>query len=407
MHASLPDLKARALARIDALSAELTTLALDIHEHPELAFEEYRSSEVLTGFLARHGLDAKQGVGGLPTAFLASHGNGQAPRVAVLAEYDALPGVGHGCGHNLICAAAVGAGLAVTGAVDDLPGSLLVIGTPAEEGGGGKILLARAGLFDGVDAAMMFHPSGRNLVNRASLAMTRVKVEFHGKAAHAASAPDLGVNALEAMIQTFVSVHGLRQHLRRDAVMHGVITDGGKVANIVPAYSSAEFSVRANDFQYRDALIDRLRQCVEAAALTTGCQGVVTAGMGYDNMVPNRAVAAACQANLEALGLEVQRPRAGERMGSTDMGDISHLLPAIHPYLAIATEGVPGHSTDFAAAARGELAVAAMLNAARAMAMTCLDLFFDPDLLNTAKAEFQEALAAGRVRGSLVNGASF
>jgi amidohydrolase len=404
MHASLDDLKARARARIDALAPDLTALALDIHEHPELAFEEHRSAEVLTAFLTRHGLDTTLGVGGLPTAFLARHGDGPVPKLAILAEYDALPGVGHACGHNLICTAAVGAGLAVASAADELAGSLLVIGTPAEEGGGGKILLARAGVFDGVDAAMMFHPSGRNIVDRGSLAMTRVMVEFHGKAAHAAAAPDLGINALEAMIQTFVSVNGLRQHLRRDAVMHGVITDGGKVANIVPAYSSAEFSVRANDFEYRDALIERLSQCVEAAALTTGCRGLVTRGMGYDNMVPNKAVAAACRANMEALGLEVKRARSSERMGSTDMGDISQLLPAIHPYLSIATEGVPGHSIEFAAAARGQAGLEAMLNAARAMAMTCLDLFFQPGLLAAARSEFDAARAEGRVRGSLANG---
>jgi metal-dependent amidase/aminoacylase/carboxypeptidase family protein len=250
----------------------------------------------------------------------------------------------------------------------------------------------------------MFHPSGRNIVNRGSLAMTRVKVEFHGKAAHAASAPDLGVNALEAMIQVFVSVNGLRQHLRRDAVMHGVITDGGKVANIVPAYTSAEFSVRANDFEYRDQLIERLRQCVQAAALSTGCQGVVTPGMGYDNIVPNQALGEAFKENLAQLGVDAQAPRPGERMGSTDMGDISQVVPAIHPYLAIATESVPGHSIEFAAAARSEAGLKAMLNAAKAMALTCLDLFYRPQLVERARAEFQENLAAGRVRGRLAEG---
>ena len=404
MEAPLSELKARAIERVDALAAELTGLALDIHEHPELAFQEYRSATALAELLGRHGLEAKLGAGGLETAFQAEHGDGRGPTVAVLAEYDALPGVGHGCGHNLICTAAVGAGLAVAASAAEMPGRLLVIGTPAEEGGGGKIILARAGLFEGVDAAMMFHPSGRNMVNRGSLAMTRVKVEFHGKAAHAASAPDLGVNALEAMIQTFVSVNGLRQHLRRDAVMHGVITDGGKVANIVPAYTSAEFSVRANDFEYRDQLIERLRNCVEAAALSTGCQGVVAPGMGYDNMVPNQALAEVFKENLVQLGVDVQAPRPGERMGSTDMGDISQLLPAIHPYLAIASESVPGHSIDFAAAARSETGLQAMLTAAKAIALTCLDLFYRPELVERARQEFQARLAAGRVRGRLAAG---
>src|ERR687888_2478935 len=244
MNMPLADLKARAIARIDEQSDHLAELALDIHANPELAFNEHRSAGLLIEALRSDGFDVSAGTGGLETAFRAEYGGADQPRVAALAEYDALPGIGHACGHNLICIAAVGAGLGVHAAAPDLPGRLLVLGTPAEEGGGGKVLLARAGVFDEVDVAMMFHPANKTIVSRPSKAMVRVKVEFHGKAAHASSAPDLGINALEAMIQTFVGINGLRQHLRKDGVMHGVITDGGKAANVIPAYTAAQFSVR-------------------------------------------------------------------------------------------------------------------------------------------------------------------
>jgi metal-dependent amidase/aminoacylase/carboxypeptidase family protein len=231
--------------------------------------------------------------------------------------------------------------------------------------------------------------------------MVRVKVEFFGKAAHASAAPDLGINALEAMVQLFVLINGLRQHLRKDAVLHGIITDGGKAANVIPDYTAAQFSVRGGDYRYRDEVLDKLRQCAEAAALATGCRAVVTPGMGYDNMVSNQAMAAAFAENLARLGVEANDASDTNRMGSTDMGDVSQMMPAIHPYLAIAPETVGGHTVEFAAAAGTPVGHAAMLNAAKAMAMTCLDLFYRPELLTQVRAEFQQQLAAGAVRGKV------
>lgn len=401
MSTNLEALKQKAVAKIDELAGELTGLADDIHANPELGFAEHRSSRLLVEALKRHGFDVSTGTGGLETAFQAEHRGGARPTIAVLAEYDALPEVGHACGHNLICTAALGAGLGIRYAAGDLPGRLLVMGTPAEEGGGGKVLMARARAFEGVEAAMMFHPSSKTVVSRASKAMVRVKVEFFGKAAHASAAPDMGINALEAMIQLFVSVNGLRQHLRKDAVIHGVITDGGKAANVIPAYTSAQFSVRGSDFRYRDEVLERLRKCAEAAALATGCRTEVTPGMGYDNVVANEPMAAAFAENLAAIGVQAEEAPSADRIGSTDMGDISQLIPAIHPYLAIADESVGGHTLEFARAAGSDAGRAAMLNAAKAMAMTCLDLFYRPGLLNEAKAEFQRRLAAGEVRGAV------
>jgi amidohydrolase len=395
----LHDLKAQAIAHVDRVSAELRELALDIHAHPELGFQEHRASTRLAETLANHGFATSKGTGGLETAFSAEHGDGRGPTIAILAEYDALPGVGHGCGHNLICTAAIGAGLAVRAAAPELPGKLMVVGTPAEEGGGGKVLLARAGVFEGVDAAMMFHPATRNIVSRGSKAMVRVKVEFFGKSAHASSAPDLGISALEAMVQLFVLTNGLRQHMRRDGVLHGIISDGGKAANVIPEYTSAEFSVRGNDYRYRDELVEKLTACANAAALATGCRAQVTPGMSYDNIVPNRALVEAFERNLEQLGISYVQPRPNERMGSTDMGDISQLMPAIHPYLAIADESVGGHSHDMARAAATDSGLAAMLNAAKALALTALDLLYEPSLVEQAKTEFNRQLEAGVVRG--------
>jgi metal-dependent amidase/aminoacylase/carboxypeptidase family protein len=231
--------------------------------------------------------------------------------------------------------------------------------------------------------------------------MVRVKVEFFGKSAHASAAPDMGINALEAMIQLFVNINGIRQHLRKDAVIHGVITDGGRAANVIPAYTSAQFSVRGSDYRYRDEVLERLRRCAEAAAISTGCRAEVTPGMGYDNVVSNQALAGAFERNLHQLGLETEGAPASDRIGSTDMGDVSQMMPAIHPYLSIAPETVGGHTVEFAEAAGSPRGHAAMINAAKALAMTCLDLFYERELLAAAKAEFQERLAAGEVRGGV------
>ncbi|MCC7105802.1 MAG: M20 family metallopeptidase [Chloroflexi bacterium] len=399
MNDSLVTLKRRATARIDELRPLLEAISLDIHANPELGFKEHRSSRILVNALREGGLTVETGTGGLETAFRAEHRGAPGPTIAVLAEYDALPGIGHACGHNLICTAALGAGLAVASVAPDLPGCMVVLGTPAEEGGGGKVLLARAGAFDDVDAAMMFHAASKNLTTRGSLAMTRVTIEFHGKAAHAAAALDQGVNALEALIQTFVAINGLRQHLRRDAVVHGIITDGGKAANVVPDYAAAAFSVRARDSRYRDELVEKVRGCVQAAGLSTGARGVVTVGMGYDDIVPNPTMADLFARNLERIGLTVETPGPNERMGSTDMGDVSQIIPGIHPYLAITDASIVGHTVEFEASAKTPRAQQAMTDAAKALAMTSLDLFYRPELLAAARAEFQTALSEGRVRG--------
>jgi amidohydrolase len=372
-----------------------------IHAQPELAFHEHQACARLASALNAEGFSVQTPAGGLETAFRAEL-NGQeqpGPTIAILAEYDALPDVGHGCGHNVIAAAALGAGLALARTGKHFAGKVLVIGTPAEEGGGGKILLAQAGVLRDADAAMMIHPATRNVVRRGSLANSRVDLTFHGKAAHASSAPDLGVNALEAVIQTFVGINGQRMHLRSDARIHGIITHGGDAVNIIPSRAAARFSVRARDRAYQRTLVERLKRVAEGAAAASGARLEWVEQRGYSNMIPNRVLAEAFGHNLQALGRQVSEPKSAERMGSTDMGDISQLMPALHAYLAIAPEGTPGHSLEFAAAAVAETGDAAVLHAAQALAMTVADLLASPGLLERAKAEFSQMLEAGRVAG--------
>ncbi len=381
-------MKDRVWQRIDELAPQLWDLALRIHAHPELGFEEHNAVAWLEEALAEGGFAVERGAGGLPTAFRAVHpAQKPGPRVALLAEYDALPELGHACGHNLIATIAVGAALGLAPFKSDLPGALSVLGTPAEEGGGGKIKLIQAGLFRDLDAAMMVHPSDQTLVDRGSLAITEVEIAFHGVAAHASSEPERGVNALDAVIQTFIGLNALRQHIRDGARVHGIITHGGVKPNIVPEYAAARFYVRAAENEYRDELVDKLRRCAEGAALATGASlEFRLVGHAYKAIRPNRALAAAFARHIEALGYPVEKPEGG--VGSTDMGDVSWEVPAIHPYIRIGPGVIPGHSRKFCEAARAEPAKNAMLAAAKALAAVCLDLWTDPTLFRQVQAEF-------------------
>ncbi len=377
---------------VDRIAERLIEIARDIYEHPELKFEEHRAAKILAGELERARFAVELGAAGLDTAIRAEHpAVSDGPTVAILGEYDALPELGHACGHNLIAAAGLGAALAVGAVKGELPGRLLFLGTPGEEGGGGKVIMVEAGLFDGVDAAMMFHPSSHTLVDRGSLAITEVVLEFHGKAAHASGSPEKGINALDAVIQTFNSINALRQHIKDGARIHGIITDGGAKPNIVPEHAAANFYVRAPENDYRDELLGKLRACAEGAALATGARlEFKIVGHSYKAMRPNHALGNAFVRNLEALGEPLSPPKPDEGMGSTDMGDVSQVVPAIHPYIKICDEDVAGHSRAFAEAAISGRGLEAMLIAAKAMAMTAVDVFTDPELAARMKEEFQK-----------------
>jgi amidohydrolase len=382
-------LKQHILSEIDARRNDLIRIADTIHAHPEVAFEEYESAALLSDTLEENGFQVERGVAGLETAFVATaHGQGDGPTVAILAEYDALPGLGHACGHNLIGAAAVGAGLAMQAVLPDLAGSIQVIGTPAEEGGGGKAIMVEAGVFDGVDAAMMVHPSSRNLTRRTSLTSYKIQIEFFGKPAHAAAEPDLGINALEAMILTYNGINALRQHLRDDARVHGVITHGGDAPNIVPEYTQARFYVRAADSPYTLEVIAKVRGCAEGAAQATGASLEFTEyAPHYDNRLPNRTLYDLAEENMAALGIELSA--SDDRMGSSDMGNVSQVMPAIHPYVAIGPEEMGGHTAEFCQAAGSPAGHEGMIKAAKILAMTAVDLLAVPANLVEAQQGFE------------------
>jgi amidohydrolase len=392
--------KARIRTAVDGLRGQLLATSHDIHGNPELLFKEHHASARLADELERGGLRVERGVGGLATAFRAEIDGGEpGPTLAILAEYDALPGIGHACGHNIIATSALGAGLALARSGQRFAGRVAIIGTPGEEGGGGKILLAQAGVFDDVDASFMLHPSRSDMVRRSSLASSRVELVFHGKASHAAGAPDLGINALEAVIQTFVGVNARRLQMRADARVHGIITHGGDAVNIIPARASARFSVRARDRAYQRSLIAMLRQAAEAGATSTGAKLEWKETRGYDNTVPNPTIADVMARNMAALGRTVIEPAPNERMGSTDMGDISQILPAVHAYFAIVPDSIANHTVEFATASASPAGDTAVVEGAAALAMTAAELLAEPALIAQAKADFSRQLAAGEVAG--------
>lgn len=392
----------RAIRAIDEHRAELIALSLSLHGDPEIGYQERRSAEKLAAYIEKNGFAVQRAYRNVETAYRGdATGKGDGPTIAILTEYDALPDIGHACGHNLIAMMGTGAAIGVRAVLDELPGRLAAIGTPAEEGGGGKVALVRAGGFRDVDVAMMVHPSSRTLSGRTSLASNRVDLEFTGKAAHAAAQPDRGINALDGVIQTFNNVNAMRQQLRPEARVHGIITSGGSAANIIPEYAMAKFSVRALDRRYQQEVLKRFIACAEGAATATGTKLKITVheNSGYENMVPSQPLADRWAAHMRALGQTVQTTTDDDRMGSTDMGNVSQTLPSIHPYVGIAPEGTPGHSTAFRDAAATPEAHAAALFAAKAMALVTIDVLTDPVLLDAARAEFEQRRAQGVVKG--------
>jgi amidohydrolase len=386
------DYKKFIFSEVERQSDKLWGISTALFNEPEIAFKEFKACQLLCEFLSQSGFSLEKNLAGLDTAFRASIGDHTGPTIAILAEYDALAGLGHACGHNLIASAAVGAGMALATVNASLPGQIQVIGTPAEEGGGGKILLAQAGVFKTVDAAMMFHPAGKNMVMRPSLASSRLKLEFHGKASHAAAAPEEGINALDAVILTFNNINALRSTLGPKDRIAGVITRGGQAANIIPAYCASEFSIRSLSAKHRDVLVNKVIACAQAGAQAVGCRLEYQVSPGYQDIIPNHILAGLFKSNLETLGRTIVDPDPNERMGSTDMGDVSHLVPSIHPYLSIAPETVAGHTLEFKQYCISDAGKSAMLDAAKAMAMTAVDLLTQPGLLQQAKDELSSAL---------------
>jgi amidohydrolase len=385
-----PERKRRIAAAVEGAREEILDLSHRIHAHPEIAFEEERAATWVAEALVRHGYTVEHPAGRLPTAIRATRRGGRGgpgPRIGILAEYDALPGLGHGCGHNTMAASGVGAAIALAAIADELPGEIVFFGTPAEERGSGKQIMIEDGLFEGIDAALLFHPCDRNHVQIFPLASEDVEVVFHGLQAHAAADPWKGRNALDAMILLFSSVGLWRQQLRTDARVHGIIQEGGTAANIIPERTKAWFMLRSPDQAYYEEIKARFRGLAEAAALSTETTVEVTFSGGATTMKPNGTLERLWMANAAAYGIEDQGPDLNS--GSTDMANVSWVCPAIHPDLAIAPEGTPAHSILFRDAAATPRADETTLLAATLVAQTAHDLFADPHLLEAAWREFR------------------
>ncbi len=381
----LADAKERVQQEVDRRADLLLEVSHRIHGHPELLYAETFAADLLASAL---GTDA--GAYGLDTAFELKVGSGAGPTVAVICEYDALPGIGHGCGHNVIAAAGLGAALAASALADEAGGRLVVLGTPAEEGGGGKVLMGERGAFDGVDAAMMVHPAGVDLTAADVIAIATWRVEYFGRGAHAAAAPHVGRNALDAMVLGYNAIAALRQHMAPTDRIHGVFTRAGEKPNIVPDHTVAEWYVRSATLDSLQPLKARALACLEAGAAAAGCRMEVHVTCPeYSDLVTNPVLIDRYRANSAALGRPVAEPGPTTRVvASTDMGNVSHLVPSIHPMLAVSPPDVPLHSAEFAMWAVSEEGDRAVLDGAKAMAMTVLDLWLTEGLVGEVRAAF-------------------
>ncbi|MGF9979644.1 M20 family metallopeptidase [Viridibacillus arvi] len=382
------NLKERIKHAIEERDAELGEIALKIHTNPELSFEEQKAVEWLTAPLIQAGFQVEKGIANLETAFRATwEGTPGGPTIALLAEYDALPEIGHACGHNLIGTAAVGAALALKDSCPDLPGRIVVLGTPAEEDGGGKIIMCQKGVFDNIDAVMLCHPHQKTIVLRGGLACVDATFKFFGKQSHASSAPEKGISALDALINSFVAINTLRQFFKEDVKIHGIISKGGDAPNIVPGFCEAKFILRASTVKELDVVREKVYAAVRNSAKAVGALVEVSEGLVYAERNNNKEMAMLFQRNLELMGIEVSEPPKKGGIGSSDIGNVGQVTATIHPYIEIGD--VTAHTPEFCQAAGSEKGLKALNHAAKALAMTAFDLCIDSDALRRVREEFE------------------
>jgi amidohydrolase len=377
-----------AAAAVETAREVLVRTSLAIHEDNELGFKEFKSSERLAAVLSEAGFRLEKPAYGLETAFKAEWGEGPVT-LAYFCEYDALPQIGHACGHNLIATCGAGAAIGLKAALNPSQVRILVFGSPAEEGGSGKVKMINAGCLDGVDAALMAHPSVVDIDMPTMFGVARLDVEYRGKSAHASASPETGVNALDAFMLGYQGVAALRQHIRRDARIHGIITEGGAAPNIVPEHTAGKFYVRALHPGYLEELKERVLKCFEAGALATGAElSYVWADDSCDPVRNNTVIAAVYRENAEALGRNFVDRARDISGGSTDMGNVSQLVPSIHPMFGIGGSSM-NHTPEFTAEAAAPAAHDAMIDVAKALAMTGVDLVERPELIEAASAELR------------------
>ncbi|RLL43627.1 M20 family peptidase [Oceanobacillus piezotolerans] len=369
---------------------ELIKISNHLYNNPELGDEEFESMKLLVAYLRSHHFEVETGIVDRPTAFRAEFsGDKPGPTVAFLAEYDALPGIGHGCGHNLIATMAVGAGVVLSKHIQEIGGKVVVLGTPAEETSGAKVPMAEQGTFDDIDVAMMVHPADVSSESGPMLAMDALQFDFTGKASHAAASPEEGINALDAVIQLFNGINALREHVPSDVRIHGIITEGGQAANIVPEKAVAQFYIRANERNVVDEVVKKVRNIAEGAALMTGASVAISNyELSYDNMVNNKALSDIFTKNLKSYSPHPVYPPV-PATGSADMGNVSQVVPAIHPYVGLNEPGLVFHTKEFADKTITKDGETAIADAVLALAQTGYDIITDHDLLSTIKNEFE------------------
>ncbi len=376
------DPKAVARERIDQIKDDLLGLSRRIHSHPEIGFEEERACGWLCELLSQSGFEVEAGIAELPTAFVARSGPGPL-RLVICAEYDALPGIGHACGHNIIAATSAGAAIGLAGLAADLGIEVVVVGTPAEEGGGGKILLLERGAFDGAHAAMMVHPSPLDLAAMPVIAVDQFTVHYTGRTAHASAWPELGINAADALVVAQTAIGLLRQHLRPTDRVHGIVTKGGDAPNVVPADTSGRWLVRAASLDELDEVAQKVRRCFDAGALATGATVEITRDhVPYAEMHHDPGLRDAYRRNAEAVGRRFPEDESPYQRaaGSTDMGNVSLALPSIHPTIGIDSLPAVNHQPEFTAACITPAADQALLDGAVALAWTAIDAASDEPL---------------------------
>lgn len=381
-------------AEVDKIKDSLIEASDKIHDNPELGYQEIKAVEILTGELKKHNFIIEKGLIGIETAFKATfEGKEDGPVIAFLAEYDALPGIGHACGHNMIGTMSVGAAIALSKVMEDIPGKIVVFGTPAEETSGAKVTLVDEGVFDDVDVAMMIHPKDTNSIIESNLAIDAIEFAYKGKVAQAAIAPWDGINALDGVIQLFVAVNALRLRLRPEIRVHGIITKGGLAANIIPDEAVARFYIRGPKRKDLDEVVKTIIECAEGAAKSTQTTvSISNYEFSFENMVPNVTMAYAFRDNLIELGVQDINEEHITSFGSSDMGNVSHKIPAIHPYLAIAPKGTITHSLEFTEATASEKAHEVLILGVKALAMTGYDILTNQQLFNNIKKEFKEII---------------
>lgn len=395
---ALSELKEAIRKNVDDNKELYLSASHQIHANPEIGNEEFFASGLLSGILEKEGFEVERAVAGHETAFLARKKSDKpGPSIAFLAEYDALPGLGHGCGHNIIGTTSVAAAIALSKVIDETGGEAVVLGTPAEEGGpngSAKGSFVKHGLLEGIDAALMVHPSNHTRLTSSSLAVDPLDFEYIGKPAHAAASPEEGINALDAVIQLFNGINALRQQLKDDVRIHGIITHGGDAPNIIPDYAKARFFIRASTRTSLNEVTRKVKAVAEGAALSTGAKlNVIAFQNEVDNLLLNKTYDQVFKEVIEDLGeTVVEGDRDG--IGSTDAGNISQVVPAIHPYIKIGADDLVAHTVPFREAAASAKGDEALLTGAKGLALTAFQLITDPELLKSIKQEFKERKAA-------------